>query len=106
MSFNTTVCSPNALGTAIVDPPNTAQSTLQTSLDDGNQRRDHSRSSMKFLGLDDLTGTASTAPFSLGVLHGTPVAGPGYDGTNDLDWWYTTRPDVDRRQSQSALGAA
>ena len=45
---------------------------------------------MKFMGLDDLTGTKSTAPFALGFLHATPVSGTGYDGTADLDWWYTS----------------
>jgi cysteine-rich repeat protein len=89
MSFDTTVCSKNALGKAIQDPTNTAQSTLQMSIDSG--IKDGSMTvAMKFMGLDDLTGTSSTAPFSIGVLHASPVAGTGYDGTNDLDWWYTT----------------
>jgi hypothetical protein len=89
MSFDTTICPANALGGAIVDNTKTAQKTLQMSIDSG--IKDGSLTvAMKFMGLDDLTGTASTAPFSVGVLHASPVAGTGYDGTNDLDWWYTT----------------
>ena len=49
---------------------------------------------MKFLGLDDLTGTQSTTPFSLGFLHATPVAASGYDGNSDIDWWYTTDAEL------------
>jgi cysteine-rich repeat protein len=88
MSWDTNVCAKNALGTAIVDTT-TAQPQLQTALANG--VKDGTISILlKFLGLDDLTGTASTLPFKLGVFHATQVAGTGYDGTNDVDWWYTT----------------
>jgi cysteine-rich repeat protein len=89
MSFKTDVCSKNALGTAFVDFTNTAQGKLQTALTNG--IADGSLTIiMKFLGLDDLTGSQSTAPFSLGFLHGTPATGTGYNGASDLDWWYTS----------------
>jgi len=89
MSFNTSVCARNALGKAFVDFTNTAQGKLQTALTNG--IADGSLTIiMKFLGLDDLTGSKSTAPFSLGFLHATPVAGASYNGASDLDWWYTS----------------
>src|SRR6185369_5939309 len=60
---------------------------------------------LKFLGLDDLTGTKTTAPFQLGILHGTPTSTAGYDGTADLDWWYTSdSASIDtNRDPKSAL---
>ncbi|MGZ3443359.1 MAG: DUF4215 domain-containing protein, partial [Polyangia bacterium] len=86
MSFDNSVCPKNALGDAIIDTT-TAQPKLKTALSDG--VKDGSITiMMKFLGLDDLTGTKSTAPFALGFLHATPAMGAGYDGTADLDWWY------------------
>jgi cysteine-rich repeat protein len=88
MSFNTSVCAKNQLGAAIVDTT-TAQPDLQTALTNG--IADGSVTiELAFNGLDDLTGTSSTAPFSLGVLHATPTAGTGYNGASDLDWWYPT----------------
>ncbi|MDB4967325.1 MAG: Multiple EGF-like-domain protein 3 precursor [Myxococcales bacterium] len=87
MSWDTAICNPNALGTAIVN--GTAQGQLQTTIDAG--VKDGSMTViLSFFGLDDLTGTKSTAPFSVGTLHGSPDAGAAYDGTNDLDWWYPT----------------
>lgn len=89
MSFDTKICPRNALGGAFVDFSGTAQGKLQMALDTG--IADGSLTIiMKFLGLDDLTGSLSTAPFALGFLHATPVAGAGYSGTSDLDWWYTS----------------
>lgn len=88
MSFGTEICSPNALGGAISD---LAQSSVKSSLDDG-IKNGAINISMKFMGLDDLTGTATMSSFTLGFLNGTPVSGSGYDGTADLDWWYTTDP--------------
>ncbi len=88
MSFNTAVCSQNALGRAIQDPSKTAQNDLTNALDAGIM--DGSITiMMKFLGLTDLTGTSATG-FSLGFLHATAVAGAAYNGDSDLDWWYTT----------------
>lgn len=91
MRFSTDgYCTKNALGSAIVGQ---AQGTLQGALDDG--VADGSITiSLSALGLDDLTGTADPNGLSLGVLTGTPVSGSGYDGTSDLDWWYTTAATV------------
>jgi hypothetical protein len=45
---------------------------------------------------------------SLGVLHGSPQMGMGYDGTSDLDWWYTVDPlsiDASRSPLSSLTGS-
>lgn len=89
MSFKTNVCTKNALGQAIQDPSNTAQNALQTALTNG-VGDGTITIEMKFMNLDDLTGTKSTAAFQLGFMHATPVTGTGYNGASDLDWWYTT----------------
>ena len=91
MSFDTTVCTPNALGTAIVDTT-TAQPQLQTALTDGvKDGTDHHhdevpRARRPDRHVDDESVHAR--------LPATPrrSAGTGYDGTSDLDWWYTTDP--------------
>jgi cysteine-rich repeat protein len=99
------VCTANALGGAVAT---VAQGTLQTSIDGG--IADGSISVMfKYLGLDDLTGTSDPA-VSLGPLNGTPVMmGPAtYNGTNDLDWWYTVDPlsiDANRNPLSSLAGS-
>jgi cysteine-rich repeat protein len=78
----------NALGSAIASA---AQSTMQSSLATG--VKDGSTTIMlKFMGLSDLSGT-SQASLQIGGLGGKPVAGNAYDGTNDLEWWYTTDPN-------------
>jgi cysteine-rich repeat protein len=88
MSFDTSVCPKNALGSNIIDTT-TAQPKLKMALDAG--VKDGSVTiMMKFLGLDDLSGTKTTAPFSLGFLHAAPVTSASYDGNADLDWWYTS----------------
>jgi cysteine-rich repeat protein len=78
-------CSKNAFGAAFANQTvqSTVQSSINTSVQDG-----EINVLFKFLGLDDLTGQ-NDAAVSLGVLTGTPVTTPAYDGTNDLDWWYT-----------------
>ncbi len=86
MAFDNSVCPKNALGDAIIDTT-TAQPKLTSALTAG-VKDGTITIMMKFLGLDDLTGTKSTAPFSLGFLHATPATGTGYDGSADLDWWY------------------
>jgi cysteine-rich repeat protein len=96
MQFATDVqCPQNAFGGAFVGA--TVQTSLQARLDAG--VADGSLSVLlHYGGLDDLTGTTDAA-LSLGILNGTPIAGPGYDGTNDIDWWYTADPlalDVQR----------
>jgi cysteine-rich repeat protein len=87
-------CSPNALGGAIAS---IAQGSLQTSLSKGVS--DGSISIlMQALGLADSSG--SDGPLQLGIMNGAPVAGTGYNGNSDLDWWYTTDPtsiDANRR---------
>jgi hypothetical protein len=90
MSFNTdTFCTANALGGAI---RSLAQGQIGTALTDG--VTDGSISiELAALGLDDLSGT-NDPTLSLGILTGSPVAGTGYNGTNDLDWWYTTSASV------------
>jgi cysteine-rich repeat protein len=84
-------CTANALGAAISGT--TAQGQLQTSLDNG--VKDGSTTiAFKLLGLDDLTGTADPQ-VDLGVMNASPFTNNGmlaYDGTNDLDWWYTVDP--------------
>ena len=88
MSFDTTVCSPNQLGGAIAS---LGQSSVKSSLDSG-VKNGTINISIKFMGIDDLTGTATKQDFTLGFLNGTPVAGGTYDGNSDVDWWYTTDP--------------
>lgn len=88
ISYDKSVCNPNALGGAIIDTTN-AQPKLQKTLSDG-VKAGTINILIKFLGLDDLTGTASTAAFRLGFLHATPTSTSGYDGNADVDWWYTT----------------
>ena len=83
-----TLCATNnALGSAIAS---VAQGQLQTSLSNG--VKDGSTTIMlKFAGLMDLTGT-NQPNVQVGGLGGKVVAGPGYDGTKDLEWWCTTDP--------------
>ena len=81
----TAACSKNAFGGAIVLP--LAQGQLQGAIDGG--IADGSISILfGFVGLDDLSGAADPA-VQVGLMGGTPVAGAGYSGINDLDWWYT-----------------
>lgn len=90
MSFSTdSYCTANALGGSI---QSLAQGQIGTALTDG--VADGSITiELAALGLDDLSGTNDPS-LSLGVLTGSPVAGAGYDGTMDLDWWYTTSTGV------------
>ncbi|MGZ3419032.1 MAG: DUF4215 domain-containing protein [Polyangiales bacterium] len=100
MQFKTdTYCAKNRLGGAI---GGLAQSTLQTSLDNG--VKDGSISIMfKFLGLDDLTGTADPM-VTLGGITGAPAMGTGYDGTASPDWWYTAdMTAIDAMRNPTAL---
>ena len=106
MQFGTEApfCSDNRLGSAISAA---AQGQIQTSLDDG--IKSGSISVMfKTLGLGDLSG-ASDPTVEIGVLSGAPVLpiGAMYDGTADLDWWYTTNPlaiDANRDPLDKLLG--
>jgi len=77
-------CPNNRLGSAISAA---AQGQIQMSLDTG--VKDGSISIMyKTLGLTDLSGVSDPS-VEIGFLAATPVAGAGYDGTKDLDWWHT-----------------
>jgi hypothetical protein len=90
-----TLCTANALGGAI---KSAAQSTFTTQVNDAVKSGTISIA-FHFIGLPDLAGRNASAVV-LGGLLGTPVAGTGYDGTSDLDWWYTTDPlsiDANRR---------
>ncbi|WP_240807690.1 DUF4215 domain-containing protein [Polyangium spumosum] len=82
-------CAANRLGSAISAA---AQGQLQTSLDTGVQNGSINIM-LKTLGLGDLSG-ASDPAIEIGVLGGAPVLPMGamYDGTADLDWWYTVNP--------------
>lgn len=90
MAFNTSsYCPANALGGAIVG--STARTDLTSAFATGVQNGSITIS-FHALGLDDLTGTTDP-DLSLGIIGGAPVTGTTtYDGTNDLDWWYTTDP--------------
>ena len=76
-------CTANAFGKAV---GSVAGSVLQSTVDDRVAKGALSLL-LAFRGLTDLTGQ-NAAAVSLGVLFGTPQAGPLYDGTSDLDWWY------------------
>jgi cysteine-rich repeat protein len=93
----------NALGSAIAS---VAQGQLQTAVGNGVQNGS-TTIMLKFAGLADLTGT-SAGPFLLGGLSGKPVAGSGYDGNNDVEWWYTTDSNsIDgQRNPKSSLNAS
>lgn len=85
---NAPYCAANQLGSAVVAQQ--AKDLLTNAIDAG--VADGSITVIfQFLGLDDLTGT-SDPQVSVGVLGGAPAAGSGYDGTADLDWWYTIDP--------------
>jgi cysteine-rich repeat protein len=90
-NLTTTFCPKNALGSAITG--SLAQGQISDALSGG--VKDGSITiSLKAFGLDDLTGTADPS-LALGVLTGSPVTGTTtYDGTADLDWWYTTAATV------------
>src|SRR6478735_2922917 len=80
----TSFCPKNAFGVAFAG---TGQSTLQAIVD----RRVKSGALsllFAFRGLHDLSGM-SAEQFTLGVAYGSPSVAADYDGSSDLDWWYT-----------------
>lgn len=81
------LCTNNAFGSAFGVA---ARAELQASLDERVANGNFSLL-FSFPNLADLTGTSARS-LTLGVLSGEPVAGGGYDGTSDLDWWYTAAP--------------
>jgi cysteine-rich repeat protein len=90
MQFATdAVCTQNAFGGAIGPlAQSMIQGPLDTAIADGSINI-----LFKYLQLDDLTG-ANDASVAVGAMGGTAVTGVGYDGANDLDWWYTVQPST------------
>jgi cysteine-rich repeat protein len=80
-------CTVNALGKAI---SSAASGQVQKPIDDG-VAAGTMNIMFQFLNLDDLSGVADPA-IVLGGLNGSVVTGTGYNGTSDLDWWYTADP--------------
>jgi len=81
----TSLCPKNAFGLAF---SGTGQTALQAIVD---RRVQNGSLSLLFAfgGLHDLTGMTAEQ-FTLGIAYGAPNASPAnYDGTSDLDWWYT-----------------
>jgi cysteine-rich repeat protein len=98
-----TYCTKNALGGAIIG--GTAQNQIAGALNTGVT---NGSITIMFaaLGLDDLTGTNDPA-LMLGALNGAPVAGAGYNGNADTDWWYTTAAaSIDATRTPKTLVAA
>jgi cysteine-rich repeat protein len=57
----------------------------------------------KMIDLDDPTGTNDPS-VTMGWMSGTPVMGTGYDGNDDLDWWYQVDPStIDVQRDPLAL---
>ncbi len=85
-----TTCTQNRLGSAFPNAGVQAQlnNAITNSVNSG-----ATNSLLTMLGITDLTGT-NEASFQVGVLFGTPVAGAGYDGSSDLDWWYMVDPST------------
>ena len=87
-------CTANALGSAI---GSNAQAPLQNQINSAVAAGGLTLA-FQVLGLSDPTGTNATG-IKLGALTGSPAAAPPlhhYDGTKDLDWWYTPQPsDID-----------
>ena len=98
-----TACTHNAFGQAFGS--GTVQSQIQTSLDAA--VADGSLSILfPMIGLNDLSGTFGTV--DLGIMQALPVRTGGYDGTNDLDWWYVAAAgdlDVSRLPTQRLAGS-
>jgi len=44
-----------------------------------------------FTDLGDLTGATDQTPLHVGLFSAQPTTTSGYDGTNDLDWWYAAQ---------------
>jgi cysteine-rich repeat protein len=100
MQFDTdSVCPANALGRSISSQ---AHDQLQQAVTDSVKSGDISIL-FKFMNLQDLYGTNASG-LTVGSFLGKPVSGAGYDGTDDLDWWYaadTTSLDGQRNPKTS-----
>ena len=93
MQFTTDAfCTANAVGAAVAS---IGQASIQASYTSGVSNGSLTLG-FEFLGLSDLSGTASPM-VQLGNLSGapvTPAAGVTYNGNSDLDWWYTSDPSL------------
>jgi cysteine-rich repeat protein len=103
MDFDTTATSPchaygnNAAGGAV---KKAAQGTMQSNIDDG--IKDGSLSALFKLVSTDLAG--QSAPVTAGSLSGIVVAGAGYAGESDMDWWYHPDPvTIDGARDATAI---
>lgn len=81
-------CAVNKFGAAIAP---SAQNIVQTTITSGVNAGSNGFL-FKAFGLDDLTGSTDDPALELGVVTAKPVAGAGYSGASDLDWWYTADP--------------
>ncbi|MFO0679469.1 MAG: hypothetical protein U0169_23285 [Polyangiaceae bacterium] len=79
------LCTVNRLGAAI---SGAAQSSIQSNFD--SSVADGSLSVLFTFADSDRAG--QTGSVRVGSVVGTPIAGTGYSGTNDLDWWYQVDP--------------
>jgi cysteine-rich repeat protein len=96
-------CAANALGASIGSQ---AQSQFQQTVSSGVASGAISML-LQFIGLADLTG-ASNGPVTLGALTGSPATASGYDGTKDLDGWYSIAAstlDAQRNPSATLAGS-
>jgi cysteine-rich repeat protein len=108
-STTDTFCKNNALGTKALGGLALGQlnTSLQTAVKAGT-----TTIAFEFVGITDLTGATQAAGLSLGSLTGTPAtSGSGdagaYDGTNDVDWWYTTAANsIDANRLPTSVLAA
>ena len=83
-------CTKDALGAAVVG--STAQGQISSAITTGINTGTIDVV-MDMLGFDDPSGATNDPQLALGMLGGTPATGAStYDGSNDLDWWYTTDP--------------
>lgn len=78
----------NKLGAAIAAGP--AQGQVQTDIDQG-IAAGTSGFVVKMLDLASLNGTDDPM-VQVGAMRALPVPGAGYNGSADLDWWYTVNP--------------
>jgi cysteine-rich repeat protein len=93
-------CNTNAFGGAFTG--GAAQTQVQSAINNGIANGSISNL-LQMDGLDDLTGTSDPA-LRVGIMNANPVSGIGYNGSNDLDWWYTVDPasiDATRKPTSS-----
>jgi cysteine-rich repeat protein len=97
---DSTFCTKNAFGQAITGQM--VRDTLQQVIDDS-IKNGVTSIMYKMMDLDDLTGTDDPS-VTMGWMTGIAVEGNGYDGTDDLDWWYTVDPStIDAQRNPLAV---